>query len=64
MLEALNCCRVLMGWRVRAFIRLNGCHSPLLCLIEKGRIQTGSDADIVIFDAKTVFVNAVYGDPC
>lgn len=29
----------------------------------KGRIQLGADADIVIFDAKTVAANAVYGDP-
>ena len=29
----------------------------------KGRIQLGADADIVIFDAKTVAANADYGDP-
>ncbi|MDA9347765.1 amidohydrolase family protein [Porticoccaceae bacterium] len=29
----------------------------------KGRIQLGADADIVIFDAKTVAAKAVYGDP-
>ncbi|MDA9840049.1 amidohydrolase family protein [Porticoccaceae bacterium] len=29
----------------------------------KGRIQRGADADIVIFDAQTIAANAVYGDP-
>jgi hypothetical protein len=29
----------------------------------KGRIQSGADADIVIFDADTVAANAIYGDP-
>ena len=35
--------------------------APLFKL--KGRIQLGADADIVIFDAKTVAANADYGDP-
>ena len=30
---------------------------------KKGRIQKGADADIVIFDAKTVAANAGYTDP-
>ncbi len=29
----------------------------------KGRIQRGADADLVIFDAQTIAANAVYGDP-
>ena len=29
----------------------------------KGRIQEGMDADIVIFNAKTIAANAIYGDP-
>ena len=30
---------------------------------KKGRLQQGMDADIVIFDAKTIAANATYGDP-
>ena len=30
---------------------------------KKGRIQSGADADIVIFDAETINANATYGDP-
>jgi N-acyl-D-aspartate/D-glutamate deacylase len=30
---------------------------------KKGRLQQGADADIVIFDPKTIAANAVYGDP-
>ena len=30
---------------------------------KKGRLQEGMDADIVIFDAKTIAANATYGDP-
>ncbi len=30
---------------------------------KKGRIQQGADADIVIFDSRTVAANAAYGDP-
>lgn len=30
---------------------------------KKGRIQTGADADIVIFNADTITANATYGDP-
>ncbi|MGI9284733.1 MAG: amidohydrolase family protein [Pseudomonadales bacterium] len=30
---------------------------------KKGRLQEGADADIVIFDPKTIAANATYGDP-
>ncbi|NNC99979.1 MAG: amidohydrolase family protein [Gammaproteobacteria bacterium] len=30
---------------------------------KKGRIQPGADADIVIFDPRTIAANATYGDP-
>ena len=30
---------------------------------KKGRLQEGADADIVIFDPKTIAANAIYGDP-